>query len=319
MIVDVDSTAHGLWKRLKDLFHDNKDAWITQLDNEIRNMVIGTSTITDFFQLIKSKADRLANLDSLVKDSSLVTYAINGIRSKYSDAARVIRLGEKAPTFDELRSMMLLEESDMSHTSHGNSFFHNTSSSSTVLVASTTTSDKTNSMGNSGLEVCRDFKRGSCSYGTHCKFVHGDHDMRPRPNTNNSVAGNDYQTRLLLLHRDSTGDLYHVTQPSSTTTFALLSLSPTMWHRRLGHPSEDALVHHPANVNIVRSMWLFKHKFNVDGSLSMYKARLVVNGHTQQQGIDCDETFSPVVKPATTRTVLSLAVTREWPIHQLDV
>ncbi|GJV76739.1 ribonuclease H-like domain-containing protein [Tanacetum coccineum] len=39
----------------------------------------------------------------------------------------------------------------------------------------------------------------------------------------------------------------------------------------------------------------------------------------QQQGIDCDETFSPVVKPATIRTVLSLVVSRQCPIHQLDV
>ncbi|GKG24778.1 ribonuclease H-like domain-containing protein, partial [Tanacetum coccineum] len=39
-----------------------------------------------------------------------------------------------------------------------------------------------------------------------------------------------------------------------------------------------------------------------DGSLSMYKARLVANGRNQQQGIDFDETFSPVVKPATVRT-----------------
>ncbi|GJZ18338.1 ribonuclease H-like domain-containing protein [Tanacetum coccineum] len=73
------------------------------------------------------------------------------------------------------------------------------------------------------------------------------------------------------------------------------------------HLAENtALVPRPANVNIVRSMWLFKHKFNVDGSLSRYKARLVANGRSQQQGIDCDETFSPVVKPATIHTVLSL-------------
>ncbi|GJU68136.1 ribonuclease H-like domain-containing protein [Tanacetum coccineum] len=58
-----------------------------------------------------------------------------------------------------------------------------------------------------------------------------------------------------------------------------------------------ALVPRPTNVNIVRSMWLFKHKFNADGSLSRYKARLVTNGRSQQQGIDCDETFSPVVTP----------------------
>ncbi|GJX09640.1 ribonuclease H-like domain-containing protein [Tanacetum coccineum] len=52
----------------------------------------------------------------------------------------------------------------------------------------------------------------------------------------------DYQTCRLLLRCDSTGDLYPVTQqPSSTTTFALLSLSPTTWHKRLGHLSEDVL------------------------------------------------------------------------------
>ncbi|GJT53678.1 ribonuclease H-like domain-containing protein [Tanacetum coccineum] len=75
------------------------------------------------------------------------------------------------------------------------------------------------------------------------------------------------------------------------------------------------LVRQPTNVNIVRSMWLFRHKFNADRSLSRYKARLVANGRSQQHGIDCDETFSPVVKPATIRTVLSLAVSRAWPIH----
>ncbi|GJU30394.1 ribonuclease H-like domain-containing protein [Tanacetum coccineum] len=50
--------------------------------------------------------------------------------------------------------------------------------------------------------------------------------------------------------------------------------------------------------------------------LSRYKARLVANGKIQQH---CDETFSPVVKPATIRIVLSLAVSHQWPIHQLDV
>ncbi|GJW48477.1 ribonuclease H-like domain-containing protein [Tanacetum coccineum] len=67
------------------------------------------------------------------------------------------------------------------------------------------------------------------------------------------------------------------------------------------------LVPRPSDVNLVRSMWLFKHKFHADGTLSRYKARLVANGSNQQHGVDFDETFSPVVKPATIRTVLSLA------------
>ncbi|GJR05347.1 ribonuclease H-like domain-containing protein [Tanacetum coccineum] len=49
-----------------------------------------------------------------------------------------------------------------------------------------------------------------------------------------------------------------------------------------------------ANVNVVRSMWLFKHKFNANGSLNKYKARLVSKRRSQQQGIDCDETFNCV-------------------------
>ncbi|GJT61431.1 ribonuclease H-like domain-containing protein [Tanacetum coccineum] len=56
------------------------------------------------------------------------------------------------------------------------------------------------------------------------------------------------------------------------------------------------LVPRPSDVNLVRSMWLFKHKFHADGTLSRYKARLIANGSNQQHGVDFDKTFSPVVK-----------------------
>jgi hypothetical protein len=79
------------------------------------------------------------------------------------------------------------------------------------------------------------------------------------------------------------------------------------------------LVPRPPSRNVVSGKWIFKHKFNADGSLERYKARWVLRGFSQRPGIDFDETFSPVVKPATVRTVLTLALTRNWPIHQLDV
>ncbi|GKD59014.1 ribonuclease H-like domain-containing protein, partial [Tanacetum coccineum] len=66
-------------------------------------------------------------------------------------------------------------------------------------------------------------------------------------------------------------------------------------------------------------MWLFRHKYLADGTLSRYKALLVANGSTHLEGIDVDETFSPVVKPSTIQTILSLPTSRHWLVHQLDV
>jgi hypothetical protein len=79
------------------------------------------------------------------------------------------------------------------------------------------------------------------------------------------------------------------------------------------------LVPRPPGANVVMGKWIFKHKFHSDGSLARHKARWVVRGFSQRHGIDYDETFSPIVKPATIRVVLSLAASRSWPIHQLDV
>ncbi|GJV63250.1 ribonuclease H-like domain-containing protein [Tanacetum coccineum] len=53
--------------------------------------------------------------------------------------------------------------------------------------------------------------------------------------------------------------------------------------------------------------------------LFRYKARLVANGSTQLEGVDVDETFSPVFKPGTIQTVLSLAASRHWPIHYMVI
>lgn len=73
------------------------------------------------------------------------------------------------------------------------------------------------------------------------------------------------------------------------------------------------------SMNIVGCRWIFKTKHKADGSLERYKTRLVAKGFNQMPGLDFDETLHPVVKPATIRTVLTVAVSRSWPIRQLDV
>ena len=70
---------------------------------------------------------------------------------------------------------------------------------------------------------------------------------------------------------------------------------------------------------VVGCKWVFRIKYNADGSISEYKARLVANGFHQTPGIDYFETFSPVVKQSTMRIVLSLAVMKSWKIRQIDI
>jgi hypothetical protein len=72
------------------------------------------------------------------------------------------------------------------------------------------------------------------------------------------------------------------------------------------------LVPPPRNANIVSGKWVFRHKLKPDGSLDRYKARWVLRGFSQEQGVDFDETFSLVVKPATVRVVLSIAFSLKW-------
>jgi len=67
------------------------------------------------------------------------------------------------------------------------------------------------------------------------------------------------------------------------------------------------LVQPPRGAHIITSKWIFKNKYNPDGTLERRKACLVARGFNQIEGLDYFETFSPVVKPTTIRLVLSLA------------
>ncbi|GKC21396.1 ribonuclease H-like domain-containing protein [Tanacetum coccineum] len=165
----------------------------------------------------------------------------------------------------------------------------------------------------------------------------------------------DFMTRRVLLRCDSMGDLYPVTAPSLIPHAFLVSQHT--WHQHLGHPRGDVLrrlvysnfiscnkekppvlchafqLSKHVRLLFVSSSTMNSSCFDIiqldvwtspipslsDGTLNRYNACLVENGSTQLEGGDVDETFSPVVKPGTIQTVLSLAASRHWPIHQLDV
>jgi hypothetical protein len=79
------------------------------------------------------------------------------------------------------------------------------------------------------------------------------------------------------------------------------------------------LVPRQPHMNVIGCKWVFKTKLNSDGSLDRLKARLVAKGYNQQEGVDYTEIFSPIIRPATIRTILTVATIKGWSLRQLDV
>ena len=71
--------------------------------------------------------------------------------------------------------------------------------------------------------------------------------------------------------------------------------------------------------SVVTSQWIYKIKHAADGSIEKYKARFVACGLSQKEGIACEDTFAPVARYTSIRSVLALAAVMKWKIHQMDV
>ena len=76
------------------------------------------------------------------------------------------------------------------------------------------------------------------------------------------------------------------------------------------------MVQKPEDKAIVTSEWLYKIKHGSDGSAEKFKARFVTRGFSQKEGIDYDDIFALV---ARFRSIIALAATQGWSLHQMDV
>ena len=79
------------------------------------------------------------------------------------------------------------------------------------------------------------------------------------------------------------------------------------------------IVPRPDKKLVVTSKWIFKIKYAADGSIEKYKARFVARGFSQKEGVDYDETFALVARYTSIRTIIALASTMGWRLHQIDV
>lgn len=65
--------------------------------------------------------------------------------------------------------------------------------------------------------------------------------------------------------------------------------------------------------------WVYKTKLKANGTVERHKARVVAKGFHQDPGVNVGETFSPVAKMTTIRSVLAVAVSLNWKIRQIDM
>ena len=133
------------------------------------------------------------------------------------------------------------------------------------------------------------------------------------------------QFDLHRLHSDYAASLGNVLSLKEPHTYAQASQEPrwvdAMNQETVALETNDTwwITELTPDKKAIGSKWVYKIKFKPDGIVERFKARFVVRGFDQIPNEDYSDTFSPVAKLSTVRTLLAIATVKHWTIHQLDI
>nr|KAJ0195046.1 hypothetical protein LSAT_V11C700360720 [Lactuca sativa] len=155
----------------------------------------------------------------------------------------------------------------------------------------------------------------------------------PRKSTRARKAksfGYDFQLYLVEGTRNETISQYqycfNIEEDPKTFSEAMASRDVHFWNEAI-HDEIDSIMHNntwvladlPPGCKALGCKWILKRKMKVDDTIDKYKARLVIQGFRQKEGIDFFDTYAPVARISTIRLLLALAAIHNPVIHQMDV
>ena len=155
----------------------------------------------------------------------------------------------------------------------------------------------------------------------------------PRKSTRARKAknfGDDFQLYLVEGSKDEIKSQYqycfNIEEDPRTYGEAMASRDVAFWKEAIQDEIDSIMQNNtwkltdlPLGCKPLGSKWIFKRKMKVDGSIDKFKARLVIQGFRQKEGIDFFDTYAPVARISTIRLLLALAAIHNLVIHQMDV
>ena len=145
--------------------------------------------------------------------------------------------------------------------------------------------------------------------------------MRKAPERDGVITGDWWEFEESL-----NADAYENPEEPAAIQNALNSSAKEKWKEALDSEYTSLIKNRAWNLvklnegrKSVGCRWVFKVKHNTDGSIERYKARLVAEGYSQEEGNDYEETYSPVARYTLIRSVLAIANQLDLELHQMDV